>query len=136
MPPPRKFTPLKGEARPDVPIFTDEGRQFIKKFIAGAAVLCTISFIITLIVSPTLYYVLVYDVPEDQLTVTKKPYDCDWSTAPLGSKHCYYERKLLRARTAVNSEGKPIVSYDEGKTWNFDTSPPSKSILIWEKVDD
>jgi hypothetical protein len=86
-----------------------------------------------------LRYHFEYGVPFDQVTEDKQPHNCDWRTAPMGSKNCHYEAEVTRVQTAVSTEGKPIVSYDEGKTWFLNNlSPPVKPSvnLHWKKIED
>ena len=30
----------------------------------------------------------------DQITVENEPRDCDWTSPPLGNKHCHYESSV------------------------------------------
>ena len=34
-----------------------------------------------------------YGIPESQVVIQPKPHGCDFADAPLGDKHCHYERK-------------------------------------------
>jgi hypothetical protein len=74
----------------------------------------------------------------EQVTVSPQPHDCEWGSAPLGAKHCHYEAQVLTVRTATSTDGvTPIVSYDEGKTWNVNTDHAEPSVFIsWNKVDE
>jgi hypothetical protein len=68
--------------------------------------------------------------------------------APIGDKVCRYEIRVLTVRTAFDTHGKPIVSYDEGVTWvpsdgieqPYHQEPVrpvvSKVVLTWEKTDE
>lgn len=85
-----------------------------------------------------LRYAIQYDVPFSSITTAKKPHDCDAMTAPIGDKDCSYEPDVATVRTGISAEGKPIVSFDEGKRWTLDDSvPPTKpSVTVsWKKVD-
>jgi hypothetical protein len=84
-------------------------------------------------------YSVEYGVDLDEVTVDKRPHDCDWGTAPLGSKYCHYETEIFQMITSMSTEGKPIISYDQGKTWRPDNAtPPRKShvTVAWRKVND
>jgi len=35
-----------------------------------------------------------YNVPEDSVFVQTKPHGCDFDDAPLGNKHCHYEKHV------------------------------------------
>jgi hypothetical protein len=87
----------------------------------------------------TLRYSIEYSVSYNKVTKAKKPYDCDWGTAPIGNKNCHYEAQIITVRTNVGTQGQRIVSYDEGKTWVINnTSPPVEPsvTLFWNKVQD
>jgi len=90
-------------------------------------------------------YAAAYGIPSSQLYVQDKPHDCAFLAAPLGEKYCRYERTISTVRWAKSTEGNPIISYDEGKTWsNFDPTGESvpqystvKAVYIgWEKKED
>jgi hypothetical protein len=69
----------------------------------------------------------------------KKPHDCDFLKAPIGEKNCSFEPEVSTVRTAISTEGKPIVSFDEGQHWTLDdSSPPTKpSVTVyWKKIDE
>jgi hypothetical protein len=84
-------------------------------------------------------YAVQYGVSYTQVTKPNEPHDCDWLTAPIGNKNCHYDPQVLTVRTATSTTGKPIVSYDDGKTWSDnDSQPPIEpSVFIaWQKIDD
>jgi hypothetical protein len=44
----------------------------------------------------TLYAKSKYNVASEKIEISgKKPHDCDFMTAPIGSKHCSYKREYL-----------------------------------------
>jgi hypothetical protein len=65
----------------------------------------------------------------DEISLDVKPHDCDFFGAPLGNKYCYYEP---HARIVMYStdNGKPIISYDEGKTWAWNPGGPTETRKI------
>jgi hypothetical protein len=74
-----------------------------------------------------------------------KPHDCAFLAAPLGEKYCHYERSVSITRWGTSQTGNPIVSYDDGKTWDtFDPAgkdvprfPTVKEVYVgWEKKED
>jgi hypothetical protein len=103
-----------------------------------------------------------YGVSTDQVTIEKKPPDCDFFHAPLGDKSCHYDSQMSTVqvgvgtnlwggqsisydegntwiRTARNANGDPIVSNDDGKSWSLNSVPPftkPQVIVSWEKKDD
>jgi hypothetical protein len=109
-----------------------------------------------------LRYSLQRGVDYDQVTIQKKPPDCNFFHAPLGSKDCHYDPQVSTVqvgvgtnlwggqsisydegntwlRTAKNANGDPIVSNDDGKSWSLNSVPPftkPQVIVSWEKKDD
>jgi hypothetical protein len=107
-----------------------------------------------------LRYAWWYGVNADQVTIEKKPADCNFFRAPLGGKGCNYNRQVNRVKvgsnvwggqsisydggdtwtqTAKNKDGDPIVSNDGGKTWSTEFVPPftkPEVTVSWEKKDD
>ena len=70
------------------------------------------------------------------VTVAHQPHDCEFLTAPLGSKHCHYERHvdIVRVRGAASDRH---ISYDNGKQWSLATATDRPAIIVsWTKVDD
>lgn len=51
------------------------------------------------------------------IVMLPKPHDCEFSTAPLGEKHCHYDKVIQKVMWAKSTKGEPIRSYDGGKTW-------------------
>jgi len=84
-----------------------------------------------------------YSVDPAQVTMEKKPTDCDFLRAPLGEKECHYERQVSTVRVMTKEleflRSVNYVSSDDGKTWTVDTaSPPTQPqvLISWEKVED
>ena len=79
------------------------------------------------------WYSLRYFVPPNQIHVDVQPPDCDFMHAPLGSKGCQYEAVITAYNAAGDlvdgqdapkyghdsNTGKPIISWDKGKTWTW-----------------
>ncbi len=103
-----------------------------------------------------LYYSWKYKISSDHVHISKKPIDCDYYFAPVGYKGCQY-KSVAKAYdkqgwliagdgAAIYSHdtktGKPIVSDDNGKTWELidpDDVPDPKvnSVVVsWVKVPD
>jgi hypothetical protein len=102
------------------------------------------------------WYGVRYGVNYDQVHTSDKPSDCDWSRSPLGNKGCRFKRIVKaynKAGEVVGGDdapryslddnmGKPIVSYDQGKTWAwwpapFTPDPKIKTVEVrWIKVTD
>jgi len=97
-----------------------------------------------------------YSINSDQVHRNNKPSDCDFMHAPLGDKGCHYKKTVTAYNAAEypvagdnapkydkNTYGNPIISYDDGKTWQVwpaDTPVPDskvKSVEIdWVRVAD
>jgi hypothetical protein len=73
-------------------------------------------------------YELQYDVESSKIQYDKEPHDCEFLTAPLGNKHCHYERSVATLRWATSTTGLPIASFDDGKTWS--TFTPDAGVRI------
>jgi hypothetical protein len=107
-----------------------------------------------------LRYSLWYEVDYAQVTIEKKPADCNFFHAPMGGKGCHYDRQVNVVKvssnvwggqsisydngntwqqTSKNRNGDPIVSNDAGTTWTTDFVPPFTKpgvFVSWEKKDD
>ncbi len=101
-----------------------------------------------------------YGVRTDQVTIEKKPTDCNFFRSPMGDKGCHYDRRIniVKAdpnqwggqsisndsgntwmQTAKNEYGIPLVSHDNGKTWSTDSVPAHTEpqvIIGWDRVDE
>ena len=69
--------------------------------------------------------------------VDPKPHDCEFLTAPIGSKHCDYESVVTTVRISVGQSGERLISYDDGRTWQQGSSSARPAVFVtWRKVDD
>ena len=96
-----------------------------------------------------LRYALQYQIASPQVTVEKKPHDCDFLAAPMGGKYCHYDPSVLVVRYRKH-KGEVVVSYDDGKTWQNQEDewvgvattdpprlPPKDTVSVtWTKVED
>jgi hypothetical protein len=100
---------------------------------------CAWGVFIWLLPPSRLKYSSLYSVPYANVTVPDKPHDCEFMTAPIGNKNCSYKAEVIAIRTETSTTGKPIVSFDGGKTWNWDAgefkATPSVQVS-WQKIDD
>ena len=83
--------------------------------------------------SNSLWYSVQYGVGFNDVQTDTRPSDCDFLHAPLGEKGCSYKAHvqafnadgvLVAGENAPKygndtKTGKPIISYDDGKTWNW-----------------
>ncbi len=86
-------------------------------------------------------YALRYHADSSRVQVVPRPADCDWSYAPLGRKGCHYEKEVFVTRYSTDAKtGKPIVTYDDGKTWDWlpegEKPGPVQVYVTWRKVRD
>lgn len=106
--------------------------------------------------SSRLGYVARYGVDFSHVVIQRRPHNCEWGSAPLGDKHCDYKAEVHTIRTGtskngrpivsfdegktwfytgISTDGRPIVSYDEGKTWFLNTEPEARVTVSWVKID-
>jgi hypothetical protein len=91
-------------------------------------------------------YATQYSVPETSVTVADKPHDCAFLASPLGEKYCHHERVVTVGvvwHSRDTNSNRPIVSYDDGKTWAWTepdyAGPFERHVDVyvgWNKVDD
>jgi hypothetical protein len=101
--------------------------------------------------SNALWYSFEYGVAFNDVQTDTKPTDCDFLHAPLGLKDCTYtphvkvfngEGFLVGGENAPSygsdtKTGKPIISYDGGKSWNWNEgattpNPKPKTVrVLW-----
>lgn len=84
-------------------------------------------------------YAIEYSMSSEQVTVAKKPHNCDWLAAPLGDKFCHYEAHVEVIRTGHReNSSQRVISFDNGKTWSDDNSEiqlkPAVNVT-WSKVE-
>ena len=78
------------------------------------------------------------DLQNAEITIDKKPHDCEFMTAPVGNKHCYYQIRLSTTRVRNDQTGDSWISTDDGKTWaRPNASPVRPQIFVdWTKVEE
>ncbi len=82
-----------------------------------------------------LWYSFDRDLKDATVIMNPQPHDCEFLTAPLGSKHCYYKKNVATVRIRTNGSGLREVSTDEGITWkNAGASDRATIIIWWERV--
>jgi hypothetical protein len=107
--------------------------------------------------STRLGYVVRYGADFSHVVIERRPHNCEWGSAPLGDKHCDYKAEAHTVRTdrskdhrpimsfdegktwfytGISTTGRPIVSYDEGKTWFLNTEPQPRVTVSWVKIDE
>ena len=85
-------------------------------------------------------YAMQYSADLANVTVEDKPHDCEFLTAPLGSKNCDYEKSVAVERYNQDTEtGRPIVAYGNSKKWEWNDGGPLSGASVyvrWTKVED
>lgn len=75
-----------------------------------------------------------------EVTYYDTPHDCEFLTAPLGRKNCSYYREVEIIQYSQDKEsGDPIISYDEGKTWQWNPGGATNGRKVevrWGKTND
>lgn len=120
--------------------------SLVVKWLLGIAVLAVVAWWL-LPNDWRIKYAAEYTLDTDQVTIDRKPHDCEWDSAPIGNKHCHYAELV----TVLNSEGKVIdgtgievdasgaqISYDGRRTWQprpFNQTP-AKVRVVWQRVED
>ena len=78
----------------------------LKKIVVGVTVgLCLIfvvSFLAVYGVSYRGWVAFTNNVAVENVYVEPKPHDCEWDSAPLGSKHCHYESHVVQTAGVGN----------------------------------
>jgi hypothetical protein len=65
----------------------------------------------------------------------KHSHDCEFLSAPIGSKHCHYEKEVTTIRVRDGKTGRE-TSYD-GKTWSPAESGARATVLVsWRKIEE
>ena len=85
----------------------------------------------------SLRYELQYSVPAEKVSISKRPTDCDFLTAPIGRKHCDYKKIVTVAKFDKDQPtGRPVYSTDGGNTWHWNDGGASEGLFIhvsWER---
>jgi hypothetical protein len=63
---------------------------------------------------PKDYYAMDFSTKASNVFVTSEPHNCEWMSAPLGDKHCHYEKNV----TSWNERGEIKVA------------------VMWDKIED
>jgi hypothetical protein len=61
------------------------------------------------------WYALTHKVPVERVEVEKKPHDCEFNTAPIGSKNCHYDAKVFVTKGSDSSDAERslLVTYEK-----------------------
>jgi hypothetical protein len=73
----------------------DLGRVMLKLIVSGGAILIGFGLVWTYwVMSEKERLAQQYRVSQDKIVVEPKPHGCDFDDAPLGNKHCHYEKQV------------------------------------------
>lgn len=75
------------------------------------------------------YTLIESDLEGAEVTIDALPHDCEFWTAPVGSKHCHYDAEVVTVRMHRRS-GTTLASFDDGRTW----APAEPSAKRWVYV--
>jgi hypothetical protein len=83
-------------------------------------------------------YSLDEDLKDADYAIDKQPHDCEFMSAPMGNKHCHYEKLVATVRIRYdNNNSRWEASIDEGKTWEPAQPGVRRTVVVsWRKVDD
>jgi hypothetical protein len=82
-------------------------------------------------------YSLEDDLNGATITIDPIPHDCEFLSAPLGAKHCHYEKRVVTVRIRINASHERLVSYDDGKTWGKADPTEKPAVYVsWAKIAD
>jgi len=66
----------------------------------------------------------------------KHPHDCEFLSAPMGDKHCHYDKVVATIRIRNGQSGREM-SHDDGRTWSPAESGDRATVFVsWNKVDE
>lgn len=95
------------------------------KMIAGwvlvmLPILLVSGYVINFGISYAGWVAFTHNVALENVYVPPEPHDCDWDTAPLGSKHCHYKSEVMQ-------------TYGQG---NHVDDSKIKFAVDWQKIED
>ena len=80
-------------------------------------------------------YSLDTDLEDAVYVFHKHPHDCEFLSAPIGSKHCHYDKEVTFIRVRNSQSGGRAVSYDDCKTWSpAEAGVRTTALVSWSKV--
>ena len=71
--------------------------------------------------------------PLHEYSIVEQPHDCDFLTAPLGSKHCHYEPVIYLESGAPHA---PLSGLNRATLEELVNGPESRRIVSWNRVED
>jgi hypothetical protein len=102
---------------------------------------CTVSFFFLIIVGFVVYYLFFmsdadklankYHIPAERIYVEPKPHGCAFNDAPLGDKHCHYEKHIIvysKDGSVIEKDGSPVPRCPSCVAWSAEET--------WEKIEE
>jgi hypothetical protein len=140
-----------------LPPTSEEVKKSAKDLIAVVVLLIIVGIVVWIWSAGGIFKTVLslrFSVSPENISIEPKPHDCDYNRAPLGDKGCHYEPAVTAYNAAAEvvggdhapkyshdtNTGKPIVSWNYGKTWDWysGTEIPDqkiKSVVVtWSKV--
>lgn len=86
--------------------------KWLSYIVGGLFVLASLALVLPLIIQEgamwlfpqsTFGYAMRYELPDNKVVIERQPHDCEWDSAPIGSKHCHYE-KIVQTETDQNGK--------------------------------
>jgi hypothetical protein len=100
--------------------------ELLKSVFVFLLIVCLLVFAVWWLIPDdwSVKYAAEYMVAPDKVVIDHKPYDCDWDSAPIGSKHCHYETIVV-----LYSQAGDVLKASEAAN-------PAKVYVAWKKVED
>lgn len=97
--------------RQQPPGYEEFGRIVGKVFVWG--VVATLGMVVLLYwLTPEEYRLAErYQVSKDRVIIEPKPHGCDFGDAPLGNKHCHYEKETNVQRACPGPDCRAVAVY-------------------------
>ena len=81
----------------------------LKLFVEGVVVLAGLLAVTYWLTPENKYLAMKYGVPLESGRIEPEPHGCDFEDAPLGKKHCYFER-VLDTESACSGPDCPVTN--------------------------
>ena len=72
-----------------------------------------------------------YSVPQERVYAQPKPHGCTYNDAPLGDKHCHYEKHIIayaKNGLVIEKDGGRLTECPSCAVWSVEQS--------WEKIEE
>jgi hypothetical protein len=72
-----------------------------------------------------------YQIPADRIYIQPKPHGCAYNDAPLGDKHCHYEKHVTvysKDGLVIEKDGSRVTACPSCAVWSVEQT--------WEKIEE